>query len=783
MRKRLKKPSLKLLIPRRLGAVTLVLALLGLTAGGLAQLRVDTGISSFLPASDPSLSAMNEKADSFGGDPIVVFLESDTPGELLSDRGGLNGMLRLEGKLSKIPDVARVYGPATGVNQVAGSGQNLIAQISGRRDGLRQAAVKKAQSEGASPKAADAAGQAAVKDFDIRYGKLLVQAMPVGLPTLSNPRFAQSVVFNEHGQVRPQWRAVVPSPTSVAILIRPQAGLNQSRTSKLVDSVRGVVAGAKLPAKKITVSGAPTVTAALARRASHEFPLLGVLAIFAVGLIYFLARWSVSRRSRLRPLIAALLGTTATLGIFGWLGHPVSLGVVAFVPILLGIGSDFPLYLAQPSRRRGVLVAALGGAGGFGALAASPLPFVRELGIALALGILATVGAGLWMTRTFDLVQPAMVSPRWTAPHRTKSDRWRMRVPALILALSLAALGWTALPNLHVEARPDRLAQGLPELNDAAYVQGGMGAAGEVNVVLKGNNVLTPEALSWTRNAESVINRNFSDQFRTEMTLPQMFNFLGPEPTQEQVNAASELVPPYLSSAVLRPDHRMSLMVLGLNSQDAQVQGQTIDRLHAALPPPPPGFHVELAGLPVAAASGYTAVSHSEIVVNVLAVVVTGAILLLGLRRRADAGRALLTVILSSGWVLALAWATIGTLNPLTMAVGALTTATGCEFAMIRIDARRLGQPWLIRSVALAACAAAAGYLVLLASDLSVLRELGLVLAAGVLSSWVAAVVVMGVLFPLETQLPRHDRDSSRPELVRGGHGGTIAGEHAGGPN
>ena len=71
-----------------------------------------------------------------------------------------------------------------------------------------------------------------------------------------------------------------------------------------------------------------------------------------------------------------------TLAVFGWLGRPLSLGVITFLPIVIGIGSDFPAYLIHggtPKRR--IAVVALASAVGFASLALSPLPFVRDLGL------------------------------------------------------------------------------------------------------------------------------------------------------------------------------------------------------------------------------------------------------------------------------------------------------------------------------------------------------------------------------------------------------------------
>ncbi|MBN9735649.1 MULTISPECIES: MMPL family transporter [unclassified Pseudonocardia] len=749
---------------RRLLAALVATLVVAVTLGGLLQLRVDTGIGSFLPAGDPALAAIEDKAAGFGGDPIVVLLETEEPRRLLEDPDQLKRLLGLEGRLASSPDVAAVYGPGTVLNQIAGGAQNLLAQLAGSRDTLRNAGEQDAREQGLGQEAVASAGRAATAEFDRRYGSLLVGGLPAGLPTLNNPRFVDAVLFDD-GAPRPQWQVIVPGPERVAILVRPRAELDQTGTAAVVRATRDAIAESGLQTSRVTVSGVPAVTAALTEQATREAPLLGAASVLAVAGLFLAVPWTRARRSRLRPLGAALIGTALTLAAFGWTGNPVSLGVVAFLPILIGIGSDFPLYLSQPAHRRRVLVAALAGAAGFGSLALSPLPFVRELGVALAVGVLATVGVALlgrhWLAETEPAV--AVVLEPVPVPHR-----WRWVVAGLAVVLS--TLGWAALPGLDVEARPEQLARGLPALEDARYTEEVLGSSGELSIVLRGDDVLTPEAVEWSRRAETVVVERFGGDLRPVTTFSTLLQFLGDRPTPQQVLAGARLLPDYLRSAVLRPDQREALLVFGVDLQDPGEQARVLDGVRAALPPPPPGYSAELAGLPVAAVSGYDALSSSRILLNLVGIAAAGLVLLLGLRARADAGRALLTVLLASGWVLGVAWWTAGSLSPLTVAIGSLTTATGCEFAVMLCDAHRRREPWLLRSVGLAAAAAALGYLTLVVSDLAVLRQFGLLLAASVFLSAVAAAVVVRVVWPPGALAATRDpapRRSERAEAIR----------------
>lgn len=731
---------------RRILLSLVCLGLLAATVAGLVRLRVDTSIESFLPADDPAYQALEEKAESFGGDPVVVVLESGKPAELLLEKGKLLALLKLEGDLARVEDVASVYGPATVLNQTAGAAQDLLAQISGRRDGLRITAEQRARAAGATPSEVTAAGERAVARFDRRYGALLVQGMPAGLPTLNNPQFVRTVMLDDNGRPRPQWQFLVPDASSVAILVRPRAGLDQEATAELVDDVRGLVDDADLGTARTTVTGVPVLGAALTEDARGEAPVLGALSLVLVGLVFLLVPWSRRRRDRIRPVVAALAATGLTLAAFGWLDHPLSLGVVAFLPILLGIGSDYPFYLARTGGSRSVVVAALAGAAGFASLALSPIQFVQELGLALAIGILATLAVGLAMTR---LLGPVRSRPDRTDPHRPRLASTRQRAAVLAVAGLSAAAGWLALPGLSVEGQPEELAQGVAELDDAEHAEQLLGSSGEISIRLRGDDLTDPQVLAWTRQARERLVLELGDQVRPILSLADLFAFLGDDPEPAQVDAALEIMPDYLTSAVLERDRSEALMVFGVKIRDVNETRTLIRDIERALPPPPSGVEVELVGLPVAAAHGLDLVSDDGWWMNLAGIGLALVVLAVGLRSRADVARAALTMVLSTGWIAGVVALTTGTLNPLTVAIGSLATATSCEFAIMLA---RTGGRGVLRGVGTAAVAALAGYAVLALSELAVLREFGLLLAASVACSFVAAGVAVVVVRPRRQQ-------------------------------
>ncbi len=725
----------------RVGALVLLLVIIAATIGGLARVRIDTGMGSFLPAHDPALEAMEEKAEAFGGDPVIVLAESERPHELMLQQRKLARLLALEGRLAALPRVASVYGPATVLNQLAGSAQEMLAQISGRRDALRSTAIQLAKRAGASDREAAAAGAEAVARFDRRYGSLLVQGLPAGLPTLRNPSFVSAVLYGNDGRPRPDWQFVHPTTDTVAILVRPVEGLDQDAAARLTQAVRHEVARANLDLSKVTVTGVPAITSALADKARQELPTLAAIALVAVATVLMVAPWSRSRRSRLRPLAAAVTGAALTIAILGWVQPTLSLGVVAFLPILLGIGSDFPLYLSQAGSPRRPILAGLAAAAGFASLVLTPLPFVRELGLALALGVTITLAVALVLRRFAGVAEAEPDSVPGVIDKRQNGPRW-LRIGSLLVGLGVATLGWGALPHLPIQSDPKELVRGLPELQDARYAERVLGSSGEVNVVLRGPNALSPAALRWADEVEDVAVDRYGQHLQAVMTLPRLLRFLGEDPSPSQIRAGVSLLPDYLTSAVVTPDRGTAVMTLGVDLRSVQRQRELLSHFRADLPPPPSGYQAEVVGLPVVAGRGLEAIAHGRYLGNLGGVLAAGLVLAIGLRRRTVALRAVTTVVFATGWVLALVWALGGALNPLNVAIGSLTTATGCEFAVMLSRTASSRERIMWRSVGTAAAAGTVGYLVLALSDLAVLQDFGLLLAASVTCSFLASILI-----------------------------------------
>lgn len=711
------------------------LAVLAAVVGGLLRLHVDTGVQEFVSRGDVTLRTTNQIGAAFGGDPVVVLFETTKPMDLFS-KDNLGSLLHLEGELSQIPNVQVTYGPATVLNQIARQEQELLAEFSGYRDALRARAAEKARHAGLRGSAVTAAEDRASAAFDQQFMSLLTRGMAAGLPTLYNQDFVNHVLIGDNGTPRPRWQFLVPRTNAVAILVRPRPGLSQTQDERLVSAVSTTVAHAGLSGvSKTTISGIPTVVAALGHEIRNEALLLAGSAAIAVSAWFLLVPWT-RRRYRLLPVAATGCGTAVTLALAGWSGRPLALTAVAFLPVLLGIGSDFTAYLHKSVPRRIVLASAAASVAGFGSLAFTRVPAVADLGVSLAIGLTISVLVSLVLVTRFPPA-PEM-TPRTRRPWSVVMMR-RVAVALVVVAVG----GWVISPHLPMQADFKSLASGLSAYGDAEHIAGILGADGEVTIAVRGANVLTPATVDWMDGVLTSLDT--AGALRPVLSAPDMLGFLGTNPTSEQIASAVRLLPAYITKAAINPTHTEALLIYGVHLSSADQLSALRNRIDAAIANPPSGVTAAVGGLPMVAVSARAAFSDRTWLTAMIGIIAAAAAAGLVLRRR---------VAVLAGLSAALAFGVAGAatfvlgipLTPLTAGLGSLTAAVACEFTIVLAYARESERPAVARAVSLAAAASATGYAVLLLSRLGPVRGFGALLAATVLVALLVAKVLVVAL-------------------------------------
>lgn len=475
-----------------------------------------------------------------------------------------------------------------------------------------------------------------------------------------------------------------------------------------------------------------------------------------------------------------------------------------------------------------IAIACLATGAGFLALQLSPTPMVRSFGLLLLGGIaiafaLAFVAgfaalslrreagargapplAGFFALRRFSLAERAVrKTGRRAHPGHPSLPPWLQRVltvgqahPQRVLGvgLALAIVGWGLGTQIETQTDIRQLApQNVEAVRELNELQDATGVSGELDVSVKAPDLTDPATIRWMagfkRRALRAGGFSGAEPSCQEAEIcpgPALSDFVtggsltgttGPL-TRKGVQAALSQIPAYdlKQVATVNPGTRLpagtALLGFGIRAQSLEDQQALIDRIRGEVGEPgekggpPPGVRVELAGLPVIAASAASDLSDSRYLLTIAGLVAVALVLLLVYRSFSRALVPLLPVVLATGWSALVLWISHVPLNPMSAALGALTIAIATEFSVIlaarfrqeRGAGRELGAALAGAytrtgaAVMASGATAIAGFAVLIASDVRMLREFGFVTVIDL------AVALLGVLVALPAALVLAER-------------------------
>jgi hydrophobe/amphiphile efflux-3 (HAE3) family protein len=345
------------------------------------------------------------------------------------------------------------------------------------------------------------------------------------------------------------------------------------------------------------------------------------------------------------------------------------------------------------------------------------------------------------------------------------------------IALAVALLGFVADTQTKVVSDVEKLVpQDSPALRDLDTLQQETGVSGEIDVTVSADDLTDPEVIRWMTGYQAAVLKRFGysekrgcrrAQLCPALSLPSLFR----DPTQAQdqnrIRALLDAVPPYFSQAVITPDRRLATMAFGIRLMPLDRQQDVIEQMRDRLDPPP-GVKAQVVGLPVLAAEANAKVSSPlRRLLTVLGSLLLVSLALLAVYRKPE--RALVPLVpiaLAGGWSALVLFALRIPLNPMSVTLGALVVAISTEFSVLLAERYRqeriagltvpdaLARTYRSTGAAVAASGATAiaGFAVLVASDIRMLRDFGFVTVVDL------AVSLLGVLLVLPAVLVLDER-------------------------
>jgi predicted RND superfamily exporter protein len=274
------------------------------------------------------------------------------------------------------------------------------------------------------------------------------------------------------------------------------------------------------------------------------------------------------------------------------------------------------------------------------------------------------------------------------------------------------------------------------------------------------------ERAGFTESAELCVDQDA--RMCPSIALPDLFSG-GGEITQDRVRGVLDLLPRYFSQAVISTDPETgeygdtSVIAFGIKVMPFDEQKELVDSIRAEINPPgeendpPEGVSAEVVGLPVLVADASSSLTRDRYLLTLGGLLAVALALLAAYRSARRALVPLIPIVLATGWSACAVWALGIDLNPMSATLGALVIAIATEFSVLLAaryeeergrglalgDALRAAYSSTGLAVLASGVTATAGFAVLVASDIPLLRDFGLVT---VLDLGVALVGVLAVL-------------------------------------
>ena len=385
---------------------------------------------------------------------------------------------------------------------------------------------------------------------------------------------------------------------------------------------------------------------------------------------------------------------------------------------------------------------------------------------------------------------------------------WRLiatmtRHPGRVLAVAavLALAGWVADTQTGVQSDVTKLVPpNMPALRDLHTLEKVTGVSGEIDVTVSGANVATPATVGWMIGYENRLLNHYGyveergcahATLCPALSLPDLFS-TGSQATRQSALTQGEIdqllaaVPTYFSQAVITPDHREATLAFGIRLMPLARQQRVVDYMRSQLHPPP-GVHAALAGLPVLAAQANGALSSSSrrLLTLLAGLLAVGLVLALVFREVRRAVVPMVPIAFATGWSALILFLIGIPLNPMSATLGTLVIAISTEFSVLLSERfrqeRAAGhdlQAALLRTyrstgaaVLASGVTAVVGFGVLVVSDITMLRDFGLVTIVDL------SVSLGGVLLVLPAVLALSERGDvvARVRALGGAAGAGLA--------
>ncbi|MGI2336479.1 MAG: efflux RND transporter permease subunit [Dehalogenimonas sp.] len=714
---------------------------------GATQLKLATGVETYLSTDSQAYQDYTKFNQHFGSSVVVVLVTGNDLTQLLQP-ANVTAMETIENQMGTNPNVVSALGPTFFIKQV-------VAQQTG------------------SPE----------------------------LPL--DPAVLQSIVVDpQSGQINSFFIRVLPDAQHALIAITLIGDLSIAEQNQVSGEIERLVADAGFSGVETVVTGMPVVLSQIEDMMSSSLLNMLLVSILLMLVIlsvvfsvrgFFVWRWL--------PLGIVLIGMIYTFGIMGVLSIPITMVTMAAFPIIIGLGVDYAIQFHNrydEEARRGetvaeaiidsithigptIGIAIIAASLGFAALFFSPVPMVRDFGLLLIIGVVATYLAAIFLLMGILYMhdrRKAIKNSNNGGVAKTKTEKtgfverglrklapWVIKNPAVIIPLALVLTISGLISDAHIATETEEtnfISQDVPALKNLMALGEIAGGVSSMSMLIESDDITDPSILAWMVQLEQRIALEQPDFITDTNSIAglvlQATGGVMPQ-SAEQIKQILSQLPVPIKRNLISNDYTAANLVISIEQVELGKIQEVRDQLTGYVVNPPEGINAILTGTPIIAIELFNALTEGRIEMTLIGV---GLIfLVLFVLFKFNLLRAILAVLpigLILGWSSGIMYLFEIKYTPLTATLGALIMGIGVEFTILLMmryyEERRKGEgpeeamttamTKIGRAIIASGLTVIGGFgALLIAKDFLILRDFGFVTMINVFFALVSTLFVL----------------------------------------
>jgi len=797
-----------------LGAVIVVLS--AALAPGIAMMETESGFGA-LVSSDSKIFQDNARyEEQFGAEPITILLSGQV--DDIFSVGNLAILNDFEQEFSQDERYRSILSPVT-VLQLAAADviqarQALEAEIALAQDTAAQQASQAAAAQGLSLIAQEQAAEQAKAQVLQQFQPFIDQLYQMGEPSLDNPLFISSVIYNPDGSLNTEVASLIPDDNHALVIVTPIGNMDDDDALKAVEDIEQFFSIHPLDNVDTSIISDARLIAAISDGIGSSMMLLLALSIGIMAIILallFRVRW------RMVSLLVVGVGALWAFSLMGYISIPLSMATMAALPILFGLGIDYSIqfhnrYQEELTKSSSVAeaivtsiskifpvvaIALVATIIGFITLYISAVPMVRDFGLVLAAGVLFCFLLALFLLHSImylgDKRIPVAKLRKASLAASGRMERilaWVARValknpvPILLIALAVGITGAVLDQQLPTNSDYEQLMpQDIDELQQLRQLREILGYGGELHFMLEADNVTDQSVLQWLKEFQEM-----------EMALyPEIISVGGPAilisqatggiiPDNQQISNILASIPAIYVDQVISGDRETASVSFSLEYASLEQVNDLLERIEQDAEPPD-GVSIAPVGSLTLGASTVDAVTGNRLTMNLICMGAIFVILLIVYRRLTSA----IFTVIPVGMVIA--WTSFDLyilgipLNPLTAIMGVIIIGIGTEFMVLLLgryeeekrkglsprDAMIVAISKIGRAIVITALTTMGGFGILIASNFVMIRDFGIATVLSVVLCLISTITVMPPLIAwIDERIARRHRtgNPSKPHIT-----------------